>query len=430
MDIPDSAPPLPARTTPTWEVELLISGVAVFAMLQLPGWLDDRMFALEPRLGSEWRMVLLLAYFYSKSAAIVLAVTFAAHLLLRAQWIALVGMHSVYPGGVRLDRLRMGPIQRTIEEARPDSSEAAIERADNRASVVFAIGVSVAFIFAFVCVFFCGSLLLATLASQAIGLHVEPIGLMLGIFGVVMLPFFAAALLDRGLGTRLQPGHRAHRALAAVLGFYTRIGMGRRNNRIIALLTSNSGERRMMGMVVAIMLTAIGGVTASYGAMRSSAPVGSYALFPDANALRIAPSHYDDQRDPARDDALPYVQSLVVAGPYLKLVVPYKPRRDNPAMRARCVQAGTLGGDRLATARLACLDELHPVALDGKPLAGLRYEATSDPRTGRPALLAMIDVRALAPGRHELRVTHPSQAGRQRAKDKPEAGFDRIVFWK
>ena len=42
----------------------------------------------------------------------VLAVTFALHLLLRAQWIALVGMDSVYPQGVRLDKLRMGPIQR------------------------------------------------------------------------------------------------------------------------------------------------------------------------------------------------------------------------------------------------------------------------------------------------------------------------------
>ena len=45
---------LPRHTTPTWEVELLISGVAVFAMLQLPGWLDDRFFALLPRLGLDW----------------------------------------------------------------------------------------------------------------------------------------------------------------------------------------------------------------------------------------------------------------------------------------------------------------------------------------------------------------------------------------
>ena len=36
-DTPQIDPRL-ARTAPTWEVELLISGVAIFAMLQLPGW--------------------------------------------------------------------------------------------------------------------------------------------------------------------------------------------------------------------------------------------------------------------------------------------------------------------------------------------------------------------------------------------------------
>ncbi len=55
-DTPAPAPDrdqLPQHTTPTWEVELLISGVAVFAMLQLPGWLDNQLFALMPRLDSD-----------------------------------------------------------------------------------------------------------------------------------------------------------------------------------------------------------------------------------------------------------------------------------------------------------------------------------------------------------------------------------------
>ena len=73
---------LSRRTTATWEVELLISGVAVFAMLQLPGWLDDVIFALEPRLGEDWRQILILAYIYAKSAAMILATTFVLHLLL------------------------------------------------------------------------------------------------------------------------------------------------------------------------------------------------------------------------------------------------------------------------------------------------------------------------------------------------------------
>lgn len=419
---------LSRQTTPTWEVELLISGVAVFAMLQLPGWLDDRMFALEPRLSQDWQVLLMLSYFYAKSAAVVLACTFALHLLLRAQWIALVGMHSVYPQGVRMERLRMGPIQRAIEEARGEHTADAIERADNRASVAFAIGVSVAFVLAFVSLFFCGALLLVKLGSQAAGLRFDPFIAMAAIFGTTMLPFVAAILLDQAIGARLSPAGLAHRTIAAILRFYSRAGMGRNNNRIIAMLASNGGERRVMGLVIGVMVAAITGVSTTYVAMRSSDAIGSYRHFPDSQAARIDPAHYDDQRDPARDGTRPYVQSAVVAGPYLRLVVPYRPDRDEPAMRAQCPQPPVTGGEALAAVRLACLQAMRGVDLDGKPLADLRYEIASDPRTDRPALLAMIDVRALAPGRHELRIARPLRADRKQDDDDP--GFDVIPFWR
>ena len=135
---------LPRHTTPTWEVELLISGVAVFAMLQLPGWLDDRFFALRPRFGQGWELPLFLTYVYLKSAAVILSITFALHLLLRAQWIAQVGMHSVFPAGIQWDRMRIGPVQREVEQTRYGNADIAIDRADNRATIVFAYGVMLA----------------------------------------------------------------------------------------------------------------------------------------------------------------------------------------------------------------------------------------------------------------------------------------------
>ena len=55
-------------------------------------------------------------------------------------------------------------------------------------------------------------------------------------------------------------------------------------------------------------------------------------------------------------------------------------------------------------ARLDCLQSIHAATLDGRPVADFRYEAGTDPRTDRPALVAMVDVRAMAPGRHELRI--------------------------
>lgn len=418
------------RTTPTWEVELLISGVAVFAMLQLPGWLDDRMFALEPQLSDDWRIVVVLSYIYSKSAAVVLAVTFTMHLLLRAQWIALVGMHSVYPKGVLLERLRMGPIQRAIETVQQDSTGEAIERADNRASVVFAIGVNVAFTIIAVCVMFCGSVLLAMLISQAIGWRVDPTFMISLVFTVVMLPLFTASTLDQSMGNRLRPGGLLHRGTHALLRFYTRIGMGRSNNRIIAILSSNGGERRILALVFGAMTAALIFVGWSYWAMRTSSATGNYSQFPDSDALRIDSAHYDDQRNPARHNAVPFVQSSVVQGPYLRLVVPFRPNRDMPAMRKHCAPMIGPEDDALAIAKLACLQSLHAVTLDGKPLDRLAYEIANDPSTQRPALLAMIDVRDLPRGRHELRVAHPPRANRKPDKDNPDPGFTRIPFWR
>lgn len=70
------------------------------------------------------------------------------------------------------------------------------------------------------------------------------------------------------------------------------------------------------------------------------------------------------------------------------------------------------------------------MTLDGKPFNDLRYEISSDPRTERPALLAMIDVRELARGRHEIRIARPPRTDRNPDKDDPDPGYDQIPFWK
>ena len=427
-DTPHIDPRL-ARVAPTWEVELLISGVAIFAMLQLPGWLDNAMFALEPRLERDWRMIAVLAYFYSKSAAIVLACTFALHLLLRAQWIALMGVHSVFPRGIHLDDARMGPIQREIEAGQTGSTEDAIERADNRASVVFAIGVSVALIIAMVCIVFCTTLLVATLLTNLIGLQVETFVVVGGLFMLLMLPYLLAISVDQHLKERIRPGTPTHRVVAKVIGLYTRLGMGRRSNHILATLLSNQGERRTMVLVFGIMLVAISSVSLIYVAMQSGNPIGNYSLFPNARALEIDAAHYDDQRDATRDQAVPYIASMVVDGPYLQLTVPYEPRRDGPALRS-CKQPDEGKAAEQAQTLLACLQAMRSVLLDGKPIGGLRYEIASDPRTDRPALLAMIDVRALAPGRHELLISRPLVKDSRRDSKDPTYRHYRIVFWR
>lgn len=418
-----AADALPRHTTPTWEVELLISGVAVFAMLQLPGWLDDRLFTLLPRLGTEWGEPLKILYVYTKSAAVILAATFAVHLLLRAHWIALVGMHSVYPGGVRWERLRMGPVQRRVEQQRSPAVGEDIERADNRATVVFAVGVVLA-----------STLLLITLAVLVLfaaaigaaaisGIRAEASSLFLGCLLLVVLPMALASLVDRRLGDRLPADGPVARLLAALFRFYGRVGLGRWSGPT-RLFASHGGENRTLLVTLLVFGLSCVGVMLGLQALKEPESFGQYAQFPRFADPRheVASAHYDDQRDPLHDPAVPYLQGMVIAGPYVRLVLPFRPDEDGRALAQACPHLSALQGDARAAAALDCLARLHAIRLDGQPLPGLRYEPSSDPRTNRPALLVMIDVRTLAPGRHALDIARaPADA----------AGLPyRIAFWR
>ncbi|HWU77355.1 MAG TPA: hypothetical protein VN043_12695 [Rhodanobacter sp.] len=421
---------LPPHTTPTWEVELLISGVAVFAMLQLPNWFDNQLFALIPRLGTDLAGVVLPLYIYLKSAAVILAVTFSLHLLLRAHWIALVGMHSVYPDGVRWEKLRAGPVQREIEQRTQGSAAASIERADNRATVIFAIGVMLAtrllVISVQVVVVFALIMAGATLA----GLHVDVFLLFSLFFAVLMLLMLATRGIDRQFGAHLRDGGMPRRVLAAVLRSYARSGVGRRSE-VMALLVSHGNERLFNVSTVIAFTTLVMAMMFGLSSMKSPAQVGSYSLFPQSvdssNLLNSA--HYDDQRDPLHDPATPFVQSAVIDGPYLRLTVPYQPQHDAAAIRSHCAAAlNQPAGEARGNALLGCLTGLHGTSLDGRPLTSLRYAVGTDPRTARPALQAMIDVRSLPNGRHLLRVERASTSPQERTSDNNDAYL--IAFWR
>ncbi|MEO6384853.1 MAG: hypothetical protein ABIO30_10400 [Thermomonas sp.] len=412
---------LSRHTTPTWEVELLISGVAVFAMLQLPGLLDDVLLRLLPRFESEWREPLKLMYMYVKSTAVILAGTFSLHLLLRAQWIALVGMHSVFPDGVRWERLRMGPVQRAMESAHRQDAATMIDRADNRATTVFAVGVMMASLLLSV------SLLIAVMFGigitllSIVDLHPGAANVFAVCALVAAVPILAITIIDRKYGSRLRPDGIATRAMTRLFRVYRVLGLGRGNNAL-GLLASHGGERRTVLTMMVVFLPVVLGVMVGVKLLQSPGDIGNYAAFPaplPVSGRRLDAAHYDAWRDLVHDPAVPYLDNVVAIGAYLRLVVPFRPGEDDIALRRECAEAQQ-ASDPVAI--LDCEARVHAVTLDGKTLPVVRYDAGSDARTDRPALVAMIDIRALAPGRHELRV--------RRAAPDPGDDVYVIPFWR
>ena len=411
-----SAFQLPRETTPTWEVELLISGVAVFAMLQLPNWLDTVVLDWSPRFIDRWARLLWLVYLYAKSAALILAVTFVIHLLMRARWIALVGMHSIYPKGVDWNRLGIGPNAREIESQRMGQMSDSIERADNRATMVFALGVVLASILFLITIGVAVLLGGALWIDTHYGVPID-IGWVVWGFSLLILPYAFAMMVDRNFGEKMRPGGIVQRVVRAILRGYARVGMGMANNPALAMLSSHHGRRRTILMTFTIFMLAVLAASSSLFYARDPDLFGSYARFPDADevgARSVDPANYDDRRDIQRDQPVPYIQSAVIVGPYVQLVVPYVPDRDTKILDATCANA-----DDLAT--LDCLQRAHRVSLDGKPIP-VQFDVGQDARTNRPALVTMIDVRDLTRGRHEIKVAEPPT--------HKGPGDSRIPFWR
>ena len=417
---------VPAKTTPTWEMELLVSGATIFGLLQLPSLLDRGYYRALNLSSAEYEGLLFPLWLYSKVAVITLVITFLLHLVLRGYWVALVGMNSVYPGGIRWENLRLGP--RSLERSRQQSGSmpALIERADNRATRVFGTGFGFAMVMGILAALVAAALVVGVLVDAAFGTgHLDQV--FAAMVAALLLPWAIAALVDRHMGSRLAPGGRLARVLDAVFGVYARAGMGRRSNALVALFVSHEGRLRAVATALLLVLPVVVVLMVQTSIARGRLPLGMFVGLstedPFSPNTSVSAFYDDPHADRAVFLPMPHIPSRVVDGDYLELFVPFIPRFHGPALERACPAALPA---KETPARLACLAKLSEIRIDGLPV-DVPLEASSDSATGQPGMLAMIPVGKLAPGRHELSLNAPGRDGGD--PQRPQRRF-RIPFWK
>lgn len=430
----DANAALARRTTPTWEMELLLSGAAVFAMVQLaqalPGWA----LYLLPRLDVQLQEITRLMLVYANAAVLVLAATFVLHLVLRAYWVGLTGMNSVYPDGMKWDAVRAGPIAKALMLRRWPNTADAIERADNRATVVFSVGIGMALIFVPIMLAVSILYLLASGIAWLFGMPDALIYLFFGLTAAWMTPYFAALALDKLVGRRLRPDGWLYRATARVIAIYSATGMARESNPLVALYSSNVGERRGTVTVVAVMLLAMSMTFVASTMMSDDLGPGSFAAFPDPRRGMddsVDGRHYASRSDGKASPDVPYVPDLVSSGKYLRLVIPYLPGLYGHLLSdcpAGAVEATDSERERQRrAARLDCLAEGFEVRLNGQRLEE-RPEWYTEPRQDLRGLIYMVPVGTLPPGRHVLSVL--PRPGPEAAEGEPPPPPYVIPFWR
>lgn len=181
---------------------------------------------------------------------------------------------------------------------------------------------------------------------------------------------------------------------------------------LLIILTNLRGQKRALVLFMALL---VGGVLFA-GRERLFAGRGmadGYDYLPDqAGRLAVAPRFYEDKRAAGEVAAdVPSIQSDMVRDPYVRLFIPYRPRRHNRLLARSCTRG--LPPDSAAVPRpateareaavLRCMAALQPVTLNGRPVA-VPFRFYTQPRTGVRGIAAYIPVAGLPRGENVLRV--------------------------
>lgn len=131
----------------SWQAELVISGIAIFGSLQLPDLLDELAESVYGTFSHSSDLAIYFFFIYSFFAIYLLIGSFIIHFILRALWVGMVGLNSVFPEGINVEKSKFSKhfTQRLKEEV--EYSSDIIQDLDDLCSLVFSMAANTVMIF-------------------------------------------------------------------------------------------------------------------------------------------------------------------------------------------------------------------------------------------------------------------------------------------
>lgn len=415
---------VPAQTAPTWEVELLISAASLFSLLLLPPLIDEATAKALAYLGDQLRQFVNLASLYTKVIVYGLILTFSAHLVLRAAWVSTLGLRSVYPDGIRWNKLRTGPIYRAHAQRHNISLEATVERVDNAASVVFACGTLMAIFSAVIMLLSLVFALIDAALSRFYFGGPTSTWVSLGLLLILMIPIVLPNLVDRWWGARLKPNGFIAQCLQHSYRLQSFFGASKIIHPIWLTISSQIGPRRFNLLSGLVLYTLMGVVWVEQLVREDRVDLGqSHVLLAQSSRFELYSAHYGSTRDSdQRYQKLPYIPDPVVVGDYLRLLVPFNATALRASLAKLCPQLSEPAAEASDAAittysaeLLACVAVVYQLRVDGLEVAA-GFDIATDPASGMRGFASFVDVRRLGPGRHILTLTQPTD---KTAEDEP-----------
>jgi hypothetical protein len=250
----------------SWQPELIISGAAIIGSLQLPGLLEEMQRYAILNFDRDSLFIFYIAFVYWRLFSAALIISFIFHFVIRALWIGLVGLNSVYPGGFKANERFSEHFQEQLREEFGDV-DGLIGRLDRLASGVFGISFGIAGVFLN---FGLLGLVLVFVHSWLVAAGLTP-GQVLLLYVILLVPFLVLSVLSSVLNVkRLRDSDFARKYHYPIASWISRLSywLGRRYiTTSLNLVTSYYADKKSFGwgflgvMVVMILVGMVYGIS-------------------------------------------------------------------------------------------------------------------------------------------------------------------------
>ena len=323
-------------TTQSWNLELAISGVAMFAILQLPDLLDSAFSSLKYNFlvytNGFAGLLPPLAYSMTRTALNVLFVAFLANFVMRAFWVGLVGLQAVFPSGIHYDRIPFSTPyaqQKMAEELGP--LDRYILWLDKRCNIVFALAFQFVFFLIVVSLLYVLALMVYLVVKPNVPADVW-LYIKIGIGALVAVAYIVLIILSLKKVKETPTGTRLHYQFTKATQLFMKIllmGMHRHSSYITNTFYSHIPQQRFARTLVIFMSVFMVAFFVEYisdvsrNDRRISFFNSRHLYSARVDSLFVNPNVYDNQRPEGALIDVASIQADVIREPYLRLFIAY-----------------------------------------------------------------------------------------------------------
>ena len=404
----------------SWQLELILSGFAIFLILGLKEPLDQLVrWGLTLGLSSTNFDLIFIQIAGLRGAWFTLLFNLIVHLILRGVWISTIGLRYV-SDDIDFEQLRLAPKFHNFLTKRIKSFDRYIEQLEKLCSVIFAFSFLIVFIILSISLYYLAVRLIEIFildwASNNLGYAGELIHTGTNFIFTTAGLIYLVDFLSLGRLKRIKWLAPIYFPFYRLIGWLTLANLYR---PIYYNLADNKFGRRVSLLIFPYLIL---------GLFLSSVhfQVGKYLPKYETSKYHFVDQHYDDQA--VYDGELgskrilpPSISSKYVENGFLEIFLPYTGALDNPSIEEVCPDIIPAKDDKVIfrgavrfdfsapkpynlDSIIQCFQAIHRLGIDGIPIEDPDFMIYDHPTREVTGFLVTVDVDTFQRGKHVLSI--------------------------